>query len=417
MCFNLARVLNDVYQNGAMPKSGWLSRMRSCFDEQIDRRGTNSIKHDFAAEYGKPEGLIPLWVADMDFRTAPCVTEALARSAGHAVFGYSEAKKGGAYFAALQKWLAQRLGFEASPEWLVKTPGVVFALCAAIRAFTKPGDAVLIQPPVYYPFRESVLANGRRLVSSPLAYADGRYRIDFDDFESKIAESGARLFLLCSPHNPAGRVWERVELERMGEICLRHGALVVSDEIHCDFVYGGARHTVFGAISEALLANSIICTSPSKTFNLAGLQAANIFIADAGLRQKFRREIAKAGYSQLNAMGLASCQAAYEGGGEWLDGLLEYLRRSRDYAKDFIGARLPKVRLAELEGTYLLWLDMSAYGLSEAELDRILVEKAKLWVSMGSVFGEEGRGFIRINIACPFATLEKALKRLAAALG
>jgi len=387
------------------------------FDEQIDRRGTNSIKHDFAAEYGKSEGLIPLWVADMDFRTPPCVTEVLVRSAEHSIFGYSEAKKDGYYFAALQKWFAQRFGFKASPEWLVKTPGVVFALCAAIRAFTEPGDAVLIQSPVYYPFRETVEVNGRRLVANPLANVGGKYCIDFDDFENKIAKNSVRLFILCSPHNPVGRVWTKDELIRIGEICLKHNVLVVSDEIHCDFVYGDNRHTVFGTINEAFLDNSIICTSPSKTFNLAGLQAANIFIANAKLRQEFKREIRKTGYSQLNTMGLVSCQAAYENGGEWLDELLAYLWRNYDYTKKIINTSLPKIRLAELEGTYLLWLDMNAYGFSETELDRILVEKAGLWVSKGSVFGGEGKGFIRINIACPLAVLEKAFEQLVAALG
>jgi len=390
--------------------------MKHNFDEPIDRLNTNSIKHDFAAEFGKPEGLIPLWVADMDFRTAPCVTEALVRSAEHSVFGYSEAKKGGAYFSALQKWFARRFCFEVSQEWLVKTPGVVFALCAAIRAFTEPGDAVLIQPPVYYPFRETVEANGRRLVANPLAHADGKFQIDLADFENKIVENGVRLFVLCSPHNPVGRVWTKGELTQMGEICLRRGVLVVSDEIHCDFVYGDNKHTVFGAISEAFLNNSVICTSPSKTFNLAGLQAANIFIADPRLRQKFRKEIGKAGYSQLNTMGLVSCQAAYENGGEWLDDLLAYLERNYNYAKKIINASLPKARLAELEGTYLLWLDMNAYGFSEAELDRIITEKAGLWVSRGGTFGDEGAGFIRINIACPLSALEKALARLAEAL-
>jgi len=387
------------------------------FDEPIDRRGTNSIKHEFAAEYGKPGGLIPLWVADMDFRVAPCITEALVKAARHSVFGYSETKKNDAYFDALRKWFAQRFGFEVSPDWLVKTPGVVFALCAAIRAFTEPGNAVLIQPPVYYPFRETVEVNERRLVTNPLVYADGKYRIDFDDFENKIVENNVRLFILCSPHNPAGRVWTKDELTRMGEICLKHGVLVVSDEIHCDFVFGDNRHTVFGTISEAFLDNSIICTSPSKTFNLAGLQTANIFIVNAGHRQKFKREIGKAGYSQLNTMGLVSCQAAYESGGEWLDELLAYLRRNYDYAKNFVNANLPRIRVIDLEGTYLLWLDMNAYGLSETELDRIIVERAGLWVSRGGVFGEEGKGFIRINIACPLATLEKAFERLAAALG
>ena len=390
--------------------------MKFNFDEIVDRYNTNCIKYDFAAERGKPEGLIPLWVADMDFRTAPCVTEALVKSARHSIFGYTEAKREGPYFDAIKKWFVERFDFVIKPEWVIKTPGVVYAIFAAIRACTEETDAVLIQTPVYYPFRESVEANGRRLVTNPLLYADGKYKINFDDFEDKIVKNNIKLFILCTPHNPVGRVWTKNELERMGEICLKHNVIVISDEIHCDFVFPGNKHTVFGAISEEFLNNSIICTSPSKTFNLAGLQTANIFIAGGNLRQKFRREIAKTGYSQLNTMGLVSCQAAYEGGGEWLDEMLLYLEKNYRYVKEFIGVNLPKIRMAELEGTYLIWLDMNAYGLTEAELEKVLVEKAGLWVSNGSVFGDGGKGFIRVNIACPLSILEKAFNRLVSSL-
>jgi len=388
--------------------------MQFNFDEAVDRYNTNSIKYDFAAERGKPEGLIPLWVADMDFRTPPCVIDALVKSARHGIFGYTEAKREGAYFDAMRRWFSSRLSFEIKPDWVIKTPGVVYAIFAAVRAYTEADDAVLIQTPVYYPFRESVEVNGRRLVTNPLLYEDGKYRIDFDDFEDKIVKNSVKLFILCTPHNPVGRVWTRDELERMGQICLRHNVLVISDEIHCDFVFPGNRHTVFGAVSESFLNNSVICTSPSKTFNLAGLQTANIFIADGRLRQKFRKEISLTGYSQLNTMGLVSCQAAYEGGGEWLDEALLYLEKNYSYVKGFIAANT-KMRLAQLEGTYLIWLDMNAYGLADAELERLIVERAGLWVSNGSVFGEEGKGFIRINIACPLAVLEKAFNKLAAA--
>jgi cystathionine beta-lyase len=389
--------------------------MKFNFDEIVNRYNTNCIKYDFAAERGKPEGLIPLWVADMDFRTAPCVTEALVKSAQHGIFGYTEAKREGAYFNATRKWFSQRFNFNIKPEWVIKTPGVVYAIFAAIRAYTEEADAVLIQTPVYYPFKESVDVNGRRLVTNPLLYTDGKYKINFDDFEDKIVKHEVKLFILCSPHNPVGRVWAKDELERMGEICLKHNVLVISDEIHCDFVFPRNRHTVFGTISEAFLNNSIICTSPSKTFNLAGLQTANIFIADGKLRQKFRKEISKTGYSQLNTMGIVSCQAAYENGGEWVDEMLVYLEKNYRYVKDFTDTNLPKIQIAELEGTYLIWLDMNAYGYSEKELERIIVEKAGLWVSNGSIFGDEGKGFIRINIACPLSTLEKAFNKLAAA--
>jgi len=390
--------------------------MKFNFDEIINRYNTNSIKYDFAQERGKPEGLIPLWVADMDFKTPPCVIDALVKSAQHGIFGYTEAKKEGAYFNAMRKWFSQRLNFEIKPEWVIKVPGVVYAIFAAIRAYTEAQDAVLIQTPVYYPFRESVEVNGRRLVTNPLLYKDGKYKIDFDDFENKIVENKVKLFILCTPHNPVGRVWKKVELEQMGNICLKHNVLVISDEIHCDFVFPGNKHTVFGAISEEFLNNSIICTSPSKTFNLAGLQTANIFIANSKLRQKFRKEISITGYSQLNTMGLVSCQAAYESGGEWLDEMLLYLEKNYRYAKDFLTVNLPKIKVIDLEGTYLLWLDMNAYGLTDTELDRLIVEKAGLWVSNGKIFGDEGKGFIRINIACPLSVLEKAFNKLAAAL-
>ena len=390
--------------------------MQYNFDEIIERKGTNSLKHDFAAERGVPEGLISLWVADMDFKTAPCVTEALIESAKHSVFGYSETKKSGRYFHAVRDWFAKRFDFRIKPEWLVKTPGIVYAICAAIRAFANPKESVMIQTPVYYPFRESIEANGRKTITSPLLCEDGKYYMDFDDFESKIEKNKVKLFILCSPHNPVGRVWTVGELTKIGKICQKHGVLVISDEIHCDFVYSGHKHTVFGAIGEDFLKNSVICTSPSKTFNLAGLQLSNIFIADNILRRKFRREISKTGYSQHNSMGLVSCQAAYESGGEWVDALVGYLEKNYLYIKGFISDNLPQVRLAKLEGTYLAWLDLNAYGFSEAELDRAMTEKAKLWVDNGSIFGGEGKGFIRINIACPLETLKRAFDQLARAL-
>jgi len=389
--------------------------MKFNFDETVDRKNTNCVKYDFAKERGKPEGLIPLWVADMDFRTAPCVTQALLKSAEHSIFGYTEAKREGPYFDAINKWFSQRFNFEVKPEWVIKAPGVVFAIYAAIRAYTEKGDAVLIQTPVYYPFRESVVDNGRSLVTNSLLYKDGKYKIDFDDFEDKIVQNKVKLFILCTPHNPVGRVWTGDELRRMGEICLKHKVLVVSDEIHCDFVFSGNKHTVFGSISDEFLNNSIICTSPSKTFNLAGLQNANVFIADSELRRKFRKEISFTGYSQLNTMGIVSCQAAYEDGGEWVDEMLVYLEKNYAYVKNFIAVNLPKIHVNELEGTYLMWLDFNACGLTDAELDKVLVEKAKIWVSKGTGFGDEGKGFIRINIACPLSVLERALNQLAAA--
>ncbi|MBH1940619.1 pyridoxal phosphate-dependent aminotransferase [Mobilitalea sibirica] len=386
----------------------------SHFDEIINRKGTNSIKYDFAVQRGKPEDLLPLWVADMDFRTPPEVTRELKKAVDHGIYGYSESKE--EYFAAIQGWYQKRFDFEIQKEWLVKTPGVVFAIAMAIRAFTKEGDAVLIQRPVYYPFSETILANNRKLVNNPLVYEDGSYRIDFDDFETKITKNNVKLFLLCSPHNPVGRVWTREELIRLGDICIRHNVMVISDEIHADFIYKGYHHSIFGKLKDEFLQNSILCTAPSKTFNLAGLQVSNILIANKDIRDKFKNEIRASGYSQLNTMGLIACQTAYESGAEWLDDLLGYLEENLEFTRNFLKEHLPQIKLVEPQGTYLLWLDFSTLNLSEKALEDLIVRRAKLWLDHGTMFGSEGRGFQRINMACPREILKKALIQLEKAI-
>ncbi|MDF2632295.1 MAG: aminotransferase [Caproiciproducens sp.] len=384
--------------------------MSCIFDHVIERKGTNSLKYDFAAERGKPEDALPLWVADMDFQVPPAVVEALVKSAQHGIFGYSESKQ--SYFDALQKWYSQNFGWEVQKEWLVKTPGVVYAICAAIRALTKKGDAVLIQQPVYYPFSESILKNDRALINNALIYHDGTYSIDFDDFEAKIVQNSVKLFVLCSPHNPVGRVWTKAELIRMGDICVKHDVLIVSDEIHADFVYRGYRHFVFADLKPEYLDRTITCTAPSKSFNLAGLQVSNIFIANRGIRYQFKEEITKSGYSQLNTLGLVTCEAAYEHGREWLDALKNYLAQNLEFTRGFLAEKLPQIKLIEPQGTYLIWLDFSGFGLDEQRLEDLLVNKAKLWLDSGTMFGPDGKGFERINIACPRSTLEKALTQL-----
>lgn len=384
--------------------------MKSQFDEIVERRGTNSLKYDFAAERGKPNDVLPFWVADMDFRVCPPVIQALAKSAEYGIFGYSECKEG--YFEALQNWYSKYFSWDIQSEWLVKTPGVVFAICAAIRALTKEGDAVLIQQPVYYPFSESILSNNRKLVNSPLVYADGKYSIDFLDLEEKIVRNKVKLCLLCSPHNPVGRVWTKEELTRVGDICVRNNVLVVSDEIHADFVYPGYRHTVFASLKPEYRERTITCTAPSKTFNLAGLQISNILIPNREIRNPFQQELVRTGYSQLNTAGLVACQAAYEGGRPWLEELKRYLAGNLDFIRSFLQERLPQVRLVEPQGTYLLWLDFHDLTLSSDKLEDLIVNRAKLWLDRGKLFGEEGEGFERINIACPRASLEAALARL-----
>ena len=278
----------------------------------------------------------------------------------------------------------------------------------AIRAYTNPGDSVMIQTPVYYPFFSLIRDNGRELVKNPLVYKDGKYKIDFEDFERKAAEHKVKLFVLCSPHNPVGRVWTRKELETLNEICKRYGIIVVSDEIHCDFIYNGHIHTILGHLNE----NAVICTAPSKTFNLAGLQVSNLFIKNTELRRKLEHEIRCSGYSQLNTIGLTACKSAYQHGGEWLNQLTAYLAGNISLVRNFLSDKLPKIKLIEPEGTYLLWLDFQELGLSQNELDNLITQKAKLWLSSGTTFGEDGNGFQRINIACPKALLETALVRL-----
>lgn len=384
--------------------------MKYDFDRIVERRGTNCLKYDFARERGRREDVLPLWVADMDFPTAPEIRESLHQAVSHGIYGYSDGKD--AYFEAVSGWYRTHFGWETKQSWLEKTPGVVFALAAAVRAFTEEGEAVLLQQPVYYPFTEVIADNGRICVNSPLKLENGRYGIDFEDFEEKIIRNRVKLFLLCSPHNPVGRVWKEWELRRLGDICLRHGVIVVSDEIHSDFTWEGHRHHVFASLSEELADITVTCTAPSKTFNLAGLQISNIFISNPKLRHSFKRAVAQAGYSQPNLMGLTACQAAYEKGGEWLLQLKAYLSENLDFVREFLQKRLPEIELIEPEGTYLLWLNFRKLGMTEAEREELIVNKARLWLDSGVMFGPDGEGFERINIACPRAVLEQALLQL-----
>jgi cystathionine beta-lyase len=381
------------------------------FDSIIDRRRTHSLKYDFAAKRGKPEELLPLWVADMDFASPPAVLEALSERVKHGIFGYSDAADD-RYFNALSSWYNKRFDWQPKAEWLVKTPGVVFAICAAIRALTKPGDAVLIQQPVYYPFESTIKANERRLVVNQLILEDGHYRMNLEEMERQIVSERVKLFVLCSPHNPVGRVWSGEELTALGELCVRHGVYVIADEIHADFIYPGKRHWVFASLSPEIADITILCTAPTKTFNLAGLQISNIFIPNNKIRRLIIREINRSGYSQPNVMGLLACQAAYEEGEEWLEELLKYLDGNLSLLRSFLAEKLPFVKLIEPEGTYLAWLDFRALGLSDRELDELLIQKARLWLDTGSMFGLGGEGFQRINFACPESILQEALCRM-----
>ena len=384
------------------------------FDEVIDRRNTDCLKYDFAVQRGRPKDVLPFWVADMDFSIAQEVEDALVKRCQHGIFGYSEATDG--YFAALQNWYLKHFNWQVQRPWLIKTPGVVFALAMAVKAFTEPGDGVLVQQPVYYPFTEVIRDNDREVVNAPLALVNGHYEIDFADLEQKLANPKVKLMFLCSPHNPVGRVWTKEELLKVGDLCLKYNVITVSDEIHSDFVWDDNVHTPFATLGEEYQQNCIVCTAPSKTFNLAGLQVSNIFIPNQKLRRAFRKQIDAAGYSQLNTLGLVACQAAYTYGEEWLTQVKAYIRSNITFVDDYLKQNLPQIKMLPIEGTYLVWLDCSALGMTADEREQWLWHEAKLWLDGGGIFGKEGEAFERINVACPRATLLQGLEQLKAAV-
>lgn len=384
--------------------------MKFDFDTVVNRKNTNAIKYDLAKKRGKPEDAVSLWIADMDFPTAPCIQKAVAEKAAHGIWGYS--RPDNRYYDALKKWYKERHNFEVQNEWVVNTPGVCFALAAAIKAFTKEGESVLIQKPVYYPFFNIINSLQRKVVNSSLILKNNHYEIDFDDFERKIVQENVKMFILCSPHNPGGRVWTKQELQKISEICLVHNVLVVSDEIHSDITFGSNVHTVYGSLSEQALKNSIICTAPSKSFNLAGLQFSNIFIADEKLRKAFSEELDKTGYDEPSVFGIVAATAAYSEGADWFDSVKSYIWENILFAKKYIEENASQIKVLVPEGTYLLWLDFSKTGLSDSEINDRVLNKAKVWLDSGSMFGKEGEKFQRINCATPRIILEDALKRI-----
>lgn len=381
------------------------------FDQIIERHGTDCLKYDFAARRGMPEGVLPLWVADMDFRISSYVQEALFQQVEHGIYGYTDALD--EYYLALNGWISRHYGYHISEKEIIQTPGVVYAIGMAIQAFTKAGDAVLIQQPVYYPFGSVILDNGRNLISSNLVYDKKNlsYHIDIEDFEKKIVENKVRLFLLCNPHNPAGRAWKREELVQIGEICSRHGVIVFSDEIHADFVWNG-NHQAFLTAKEGFEQICVTATSPSKTFNLAGLQVSNIVIKNMELRQRFKAVVHASGYSQPNAAGLIACKAAYQFGEEWYEAVKKYIKSNIDFMFSYLKENIPQIKMLYPEATYLVWADCSALGLTDKELEEMIVKRANLWLDSGRIFGETGRGFQRFNTACPRKTLKQALDQL-----
>ena len=379
--------------------------MKYNFDELISRRGTNSYKWDSAAD----AGVLPLWVADMDFRTAPAITEALARRVAHGIFGYTRVPE--AYYNAVTGWFARRHGWHFKKEWMIYTSGVVPAISAIIKALARPGDKVLVQTPVYNCFFSSIRNNGCEAACSPLLRTGDTYRMDFDDLERKAADPAVKLMLLCNPHNPAGRVWTREELTLLGEICLRHDVTVVTDEIHCELVFPEYTYTPFASISEEFQRRSVACVSPSKAFNIAGLQIANIVAADDGMRERIDRAININEVCDVNPFGIEATIAAYDEGEPWLLQLLDYLKGNYDFMCDYCREHLPAFPLTKLEGTYLVWMDCGVLGQPSEELEERLVGESRLWLNAGTMYGAAGEGFMRWNIACPRARLAEALER------
>ncbi|UII25728.1 pyridoxal phosphate-dependent aminotransferase [Fulvivirga maritima] len=385
--------------------------MKYNFDKSVDRRNSNSYKWDA----NTAEDILPMWVADMDFRTAEPVIEALTKRVQHGAFGYTKVPQ--AYFDAVTGWFERRHNFKFKAEWLLYTTGVVPALSAVIKALAQPGDQVIVQGPVYNCFFSSIRNNDCEMVSNDLVYANGTYSIDYDDLEQKAKNPKAKLMLLCSPHNPVGRVWTKEELVRIGEICIKNDVTIISDEIHCDLVYEGHTHIPFGSISEEFLMHSVTCSAPSKTFNLAGLQVANILAADAEMKKKIDKALNINEVCEINPFAVEGLIAAYNQSEDWLDQLRPYLRENYLYLKGFFEEHLPQFPVLPLEGTYLVWVDCAVLKKKSEELSKELVEKVKLWVNEGTLYGEAGEGFLRFNIACPRARMIEGLKRFEEAFG
>lgn len=375
------------------------------FDEPVLRRGSNSYKWDGTED----TEVLPMWVADMDFRTSPAIINALQKRVEHGIFGYTRVPE--EYYKAITDWFSRRHDFSISPEWIIYTSGVVPAISAIIKALTVPGDKVLVQTPVYNCFFSSIRNNRCLAECSPLIREGDTYKMDFDDLERKASAPDVKLMLLCNPHNPVGRVWTKEELRRVGDICLRNGVTVIADEIHCELVYSGHTYTPFASLSDEFLQHSVTCVSPSKAFNIAGLQIANIVAADNNMRLKIDRAINDNEVCDVNPFGVLALIAAYNEGEDWLEQLLDYIWQNYLCMKDFCDNQLPDFQLTRLEGTYLVWMDCHALGRTSVQLEKDLKENAKLWLNAGTMYGEDGEGFMRWNIACPRKVLMQGLQR------
>jgi cystathionine beta-lyase len=392
------------------------------FDTEIDREGTNSVKWEYHNHGGTPQHwdkpsrrhgadrTLAMWVADMDFRCPEPVIRALHERVEHGIFGYSN--KTESYLEAVAGWFARRQGWNIEPDWIVTAPGVVPTLNVVVRGFTQPGDKVIVQRPVYYPFFRVTNNHGAEIVSNGLVYENGTYRMDLEDLERKAADPKAKLFIMCSPHNPVGKVWSPEDLKAVAEICARHGVLVVADEIHGDLMHPGVKFTPFATLGEVAADNTIVCTAPSKTFNLAGLHTSNIVIPNRDIRERFQKAMAVQSLPGMSPFGIVATEAAYREGEPWLDAVMQYVAGNARRMTEFFSDELPEFKVIQPEGTYLLWFDCRSLGLDQDALEDLMLNKAKIYYDEGYIFGPEGAGFERINIACPRSLLDEALVRM-----
>lgn len=387
--------------------------MKTVFDDIIDRNDTCSVKWDYNGERFGRKDILPMWVADMDFPSPPEVADAIVKRAAHGVFGYTGASE--QLYGAITDWMKKRNNWAIEKTWTVHTPGVVTSIITAILTFTAPGDRILIQTPVYYPFFSSILDNDRQLVMNPLINNHGHYEIDFEDLEKKL-KGGVKMFILCSPHNPVGRVWTAEELKRIAGLCIENGVLMVSDEIHSDLVYNEYKHVPIASLDVGILHNSITCISPTKTFNLAGLSQSTAIIPDAGLRRKFQKTLKMTGAGMLNIFGLEAAEAAYRYGEPWLEELMAYLSGNLDLLTGYFAEKIPTIKVARPEGTYLAWLDCKELSSKVGNLKKFFIWKAGVGLNEGEQFGEDGTGFHRINFACPRSVLLEGLQRIESAV-
>jgi len=388
--------------------------MKYDFNEIINRKKTGSVKWDLVEQlFGAPD-IIPVWIADMDFRSPKPVIDALKKRAEHGIYGYNVCLD--SYYDAIINWYKKRHSWNIKKEWICFSPGIVPGINMIIQAFTQPGDSIILQKPVYYPFMRSVKNNSRNIVNNPLLLKEGIYSIDFDDLEIKARDKSTCMIILCNPHNPVGRVWTRDELKRVSEICIQNNVLIVSDEIHCDLVYTGNRHIPFASLSEESGMNSITCTSPSKTFNLAGLHTSNLIIPDPEKRKIYLTKLASNGIMGPTIFGSTALEAAYNSGEEWLEQLMKYLESNLNFLTEFIEKKLPGVGVIRPQATTLVWLDFRKLGLDSDSLKKLMLNKAGVAMDEGYIFGrDEGSGFERINIACPGKILKQALEKIAEA--